>query len=91
MLDSVTPAVPNYEISTLVKCREKLTLFTELANIFNDSDNQKLWRELLNRVGWIKVDCKTFGIIDCVVLMLFVLHLEGHVAKFTFANWPDSE
>lgn len=34
--------------------REKLALFTELADIFNDSDNQKLWRELLNREGTAK-------------------------------------
>jgi len=43
------------EMLLLNGCREKLALFTELADIFNDSDNQKLWRELLNRVGWIKL------------------------------------
>jgi len=29
-----------------------MVLFTELADIFNDSENQKLWRDLLNRVGY---------------------------------------
>lgn len=38
----------------VIECREKLALFTELADIFNDGDNQRLCRELLNRVSGIK-------------------------------------
>lgn len=40
-----------WNINAEIDCREKLALFTELADIFNDSENQKLWRDLLNRVS----------------------------------------
>jgi len=42
------------EMLMVIECREKLALFTELADIFNDGDNQRLCRELLNRVSGIK-------------------------------------
>jgi len=70
VIASVIQTVPKCEMLILIECREKLALFTELADIFNDNDNQKLCRELLNRVSWSEIYCKTFGIIDYVLRIM---------------------
>jgi hypothetical protein len=54
--------------------REKLILFNELADIFNENDNQALWRELLSRVSfivWVSIlfssDSGRFEVSECFV------------------------
>jgi ral guanine nucleotide dissociation stimulator-like 1 len=58
-LKAIIAALQSHSVFRLKKIwqcvtREKMVLFNELAEIFNDSDNQNIWRELLNREGTAK-------------------------------------